>query len=158
MIDDFSPYTPYFGQSDAVSLTQADRDTLDNWIRYKHVTPERVGKRRMFTFMDLLIIDFTWMMAKTFKADIDVASQIGIEAAKSYRDWIDSDRDDIERGQSWSAVSHDNDFHFTLTRDADGLRAVRDGDMEIDSVMVVLPVRMIGRRLLHNCRLWADAV
>lgn len=155
--DDFDPFAPMFGQPDAVELTQADNDTIDNWVRYKHVIPVRVGKRRMFSFQDLLTIDLIHMLQRNFRAEIHVSAHIAKDAAKQYLDLIEDDREDIQRGRAWHSPMRREDTHVSLTRDQDGtLRAVERGDRNEDSVMVVLPVRLIGRRLLANVEKWAN--
>lgn len=157
--DDFDPYTPMFSQADAVALTQADNDTVDNWVRYKHVLPLRVGNRRMFSFLDLLKIDLIHMLQRNFKAEIHVSAHIAGEAAKQYLDWIELDREEIQRRpERWHSPHPDRgDAHISLARDKNGgLRAVERGDLEVDSVMVVLPVRIIARRLLAGVETWAS--
>lgn len=155
--DDFDPFAPMFGQPDAVGLTQADNDTIDNWVRYKHVVPVRVGKRRMFSFVDLLIIDLIHMLQRNFRAEIHVSAHIAKDAAKQYFDLIDEDRAAIQRGEAWHSPLSREDIHVSLTREDDGtLRAIGREDRNEDSVMVVLPVRMIGRRLLCNLEKWSN--
>jgi hypothetical protein len=156
--DDFDPYLPFFGQPDAVLLTQVDNDTLDNWVRYKHVLPVRVGKRRMFSFLDLLRVDLMWMLARTFRTEVGVAEHIAGKAAKNYLDGFDNDRADILNGVPWAALRGNDrgDFHYDLTRDVDGqLRATTPDDDPAASVMLVLPARLIGRRLLDAIARWS---
>jgi len=158
MIDDFDYYAPMFIQPDAVLLTQADNETLDNWVRYKHVVPSRIGKRRMFSFLQLLVIDLTWTLTKTFKTELDVATYIAMDAAKSYADRVHVDREDILAGTSWATLNDERgDAMFSLKRDAETrqLRATNRSDLEADDVMIVLPVRLIARRLLSAMSIWS---
>lgn len=157
-LDDFDWSTPFFSQADAADLTQADNDTIDNWVRYKHVVPSRIGKRRMFSFLDLLRIELGLTMARTFGAEIGPAMVVATEAAKSCRDYIQTDWLDILSGTPWARLMTDRgDFHCTLMREADGsLRAFEPGDLEADSVMVVVPARLVERRLLQAVKDWSE--
>jgi hypothetical protein len=160
MIDDFDFYEAVFSQPDAVELTQADNDTIDNWVRYKHIVPHRIGKRRMFSFLQLLLIDLTWTLTRTFKTELDVATHIAFEAAKGYGDTVHADRAEILAGADWGAVVSDRgDATFSLTRDASTklLRPTDRADLGADDVMIVVPVRLIGRRLLAAMAVWSES-
>jgi hypothetical protein len=156
--DDFDPYAFLFTQADAVALTQADNETIDNWVRYKHLLPQRIGKRRLFNFFDLLTIDLIHMLQRLFKAEIHVSVHIAHQAAKEYMDDVEADRACILRGTPWPALtSMRGDAHVSLTRAEDGtLRASEHGDLNADGVTVVLPVKLIGRRLLAAVKDWSE--
>jgi hypothetical protein len=154
--NDFDPFQPVFSQADAVSITQADNDTIDNWVRYKHVMPLRAGKRRLFSFNDLLVIDLMHMLQKMFRAEIHVSRHIATSAAKSYLADVEGDRAAIGSGQNWAAlIGGRGDAQIGLVRDSDGtLREHRPDDSPIDSVDIILPVRLIARRILAGVREW----
>lgn len=157
-MDDFDAYAPIFSQPDAVEMTNADAATIDNWVRYKHVLPVRIGNRRLFSFLDLLIIDVTHMLVKTFRVDISSGSYVAKQAAKAYIPGLDADRADILGGRSWhSPIGGIDATQILFTRDVEtgGLRAPTDDDSQADSVGVILPVRRIARRLLVGVQGWS---
>lgn len=158
--DDFDPLAPIFSQRDAVEMTNADAATIDNWVRYKHVLPVRVGKRRLFSFLDLLTIDLTHMLAKLFRVDITAGAFVARQSAKEYVDGLEADREDVASGQPWHTPRDsrgDIQVGFVRDRATGDLRAAKRDDHDVDTVSVILPVRQVARRLLVAVAAWSDA-
>lgn len=147
----FDPNVPIWSQLDALEMVQPDESTLDSWCRYRHLVPHTIAGRRVYSFADLLNIDLMWMLARIFRADITVAVLIARELVDRYlAKHIAEDVSGIKAGESWSAVSDQEEITYGLVRDLDGtLRETRRGEIKVDEVMIVVPVRLLARRLLE---------
>lgn len=157
-MDDFDAYTPIFSQPDAVELTSADSATIDNWVRYKHIIPVRIGNRRLFSFLDLLTIDVTHTLVKMFRVDIASGSFVAMQAAKAYIDNLDADLADIRAGTPWhspASGTYRTQVAFTRDETTGGLKTPGAGDTEADGIDVILPVQRIARQLLVKFLAWS---
>lgn len=136
-----------FSQPDAIRLTRPTAATLDNWLRYEHVLTNRdQSGRRVFSFADLLAIDCIEMLTTMFKMPPALSAEFARRAVEQYRRAFEQDQREIGNGQPWSAATRDFDAHFSFARDGESVVEV-DGERD-DSVMLVLPTRIIARRLL----------
>lgn len=148
-LNEIDYWTPAFSQPDAVRLTRVTAATLDNWLRYAHVQPVRDDTgRRAFSFADLLTVDCMEMLIALFKMPPSLASSFARRAAEKYEDGFDADRGEVAAGEPWAAASNRLDAHFTYAREGEHVVEVVEGELRPDSVMLVLPTRMIARRLM----------
>lgn len=147
-----SPF-PYdslrFSQPEATQLVRATAATLDNWLRYEHADAARgADGRRYFSFRHLLQLDATEMLTATFRMPPKLASAFARRAAQDYERGFEADLLEIAAGSPWPAATRDLDSHFMFAREGEAVVEVAQGDSRPDSVMLVLPTRMIARRLL----------
>ena len=145
---------PVFTQRQALEVTQPSSITLEQWIRDGIVEPHRPSPRaRLFSAEQLIGLDLVHLLVTKFLMRPRGAREIADQALEDYRPLYLDDVAQIGRGHSWRALigpSRD-DFHAEgFTRDADGmLRRFREGeDDPADSIMLVLPARLIARRVI----------
>ena len=145
-----NPAEPMFTFKDAVALTQAAESTLENWIEWKHLAPAKVGRRRMFSFEQLLKIDVMFVLAKNFRVEPNTGAHIAAVTVEEYLPKLDEDVADIRAGSSWHSPLTRDGWTYGLTRDdkTGELRATTREDDQGSSVMIVVPVRVFSRRML----------
>jgi len=142
-------WSPQFSQPTAISLTNVTTATLDNWLRYGHIQPvHNEARQRRFSFADLLTIDCMEMLVSIFKIPPALAAGFARRAVEQYEVGFEDDRRQIDRGVPWAYADRDLDAHFSFAREGMAVVEVAPGEKRPDSVMLVLPVRMIARRLL----------
>jgi hypothetical protein len=151
---------PIFSQRQALDVTEADSIWLDSMIRQGAIEPSREGRSRLFSMLLLVTVDVTHMLVEKFKMRPSSAGEVAAHAADGYRQWFDFDRREIAAGKSWSALTVDRGDHQAeqFIRDEDGrLRPCEDGDDPAESIGIIVPVRLIARRILSRIARLDDA-
>lgn len=152
---------PIFSTDQAAQVTRVDIDTLDNWVRYGHVTPGRVGKNRRWSIVQLIDAELLYSLAFTFKVPPKVGREIVKLAVGEYRRHLETDLLDIWSGASFATLPDSEPGRVTLSmvRTAgDVLRPFERGDSPAEAVMIILPVRLLARSVLAKAKIVMEAV
>lgn len=145
---------PFLFQKEVVAVTQASNTTLDLWVRDGVIEPYRLSRRdRLYSAAQAIEVDLIHLLVDSFRMRPTGARDLARQAVDEYRPHFPKDVDEIGRQIPWQRLtSKRGDYHSEgYTRDADGtLRKAVDGDDPAATVMVVLPTRLIARRVLSN--------
>lgn len=148
--EELDPNAPLFTFKDTVELTQPGEKTLENYVQWQRVVPHRIGGRRMFTFEQLLQVDVMYTLATMFRVEPNTGALIANTLIEAYLPTMQSDVDDVRAGRPWHSPLTRDAWTYELTRDAETqeLRATNRRDTDADSVMLVVPMRPLARRIL----------
>lgn len=134
---------PILTMPQVIRASHADRVTIENWVRYKHVVAalDLPGRARRFSLADLVRIDVTWLLRELFKLPVDMASEVAKFAVDAYAPQAMADATGIIKGHKHPASSAYR-WQFSMMRMPDGeLRMVREGDVPADlGVDLIVPV------------------
>lgn len=134
---------PVLTMPQVIRASSADRATVENWLRYKHVIPalNLPGRDRRFSLADLVRIDVIWLLRELFKLKVEVASEIAKHAVEAYAPRaMESARAIIS--EKIHPASAEYRWQFSMMRMPDGeLRMVKPGDVPAElGVDLIVPV------------------
>lgn len=137
---------PAFSQTEAAEWTAADRKWIDNYIQHGHLVPFREGGRRLFTARQLIQIELIARLGDHFRIPPSVATVIADEFSRHPS--IESDARAVgDRG--WVLRSSER-AQATIIRKGELVEVAAGDDPE--AIMIVVPVQMFSRGVLHHIR------
>ena len=146
---------PIFSRVAALEVVKADGIMLDSWIRQGVFEAEKKGRERRMSFEHLLTLDIIHLLIDGFRMRPSGAGEVAAIACSQYRPFFPNDAKDIAAGRPWSAPHQDrgDTQEEGFIRDTDGtLRRFRETDDPSASVAIIVPTRLIARRLLASLR------
>lgn len=117
-----------------IRASNADRVTVENWVRYRHLVPalDLPGRARRFSLADLVRCEVTWFMRELFQLKVEMAAQIARHAVEAYAHLAMDDFAAVMNGTYGDGGSNFR-WSFALMRLPDGeLRIVEPGDTPVD--------------------------
>lgn len=145
---------PTFTTSEAVTLTGVDLANLKNWLHNRHADCAMAGKVREFNFRHLLKIEVLSLLTQQFRVAVGAAAEVADTAIAAYDvsgDMAADVLDVLVAGAKPAAIADRKVIE--LVRGDDGeLRVQQPGDADLDTVGLVLPLRLIARTLAAKVR------
>ncbi|ASP30798.1 hypothetical protein CHH26_11585 [Qipengyuania flava] len=117
-----------------IMASSADRVTVENWVRYRHLVPalDLPGRKRRFSLADLVRCEVTWLMRELFQLKVEMAAQIARHAVDAYSDLALDDFKAVMNG-TYGVDGSNYRWSFALMRLPDGeLRIVEPGQAPVD--------------------------
>jgi|TARA_R100000501_G_scaffold15113_3_gene27460 hypothetical protein len=146
---------PLFDFADAAAFAGSDTTTLENYVRWDRLTPQKIGRKRMFSFRQVMHIALTNRLAKTFRIEPSTGILLAELSFQDYLPMLDSDISSIAAGTSPYFYTKRTDSHHTIKRDPDTgetqIITLEEGEVA-DSVMLIVPVGGIARQVLARIR------
>lgn len=137
---------PAFSQTEAAEWTAADRKAIDNYIQHGYLQPSREGGKRLFSARQLIQIELIARLGDIFRIPPSVATLIAGEFARHPS--IDLDAKAVG-DRKWTLSAHER-AQATIRRDGDHVE-VAVGN-EPDAIMIIVPVQLFARGVLHHVR------
>ena len=152
---------PIFLHGDVVGMTRLDDDLLESWVRYKHVDPRKVGKRRKYSVAGVVEAELMYHLAYVLKVPPSIGKFVAELALAEYRDrYFNVDLLDIWSGTEFTDLPHPEDggTTFEMARTPGGvLRGAQQGDAPQDSVVITIPTRLLARSVFAKMKIFMDA-
>lgn len=137
---------PVLTMPQLISASLADRNTIENWVRYGHLVPalDLPGRKRRFSIADLLRLDITFFL-RSLEMSMDIAPEIAQLSVAAYAPQALAEAREVIEGRvdSLRALFR---WQFSLMRMPDGeLKVIKPGDVPVElGVDLVVPVGAIA--------------